>query len=167
MPQIVGIVVFGSVLTCLLMAAAATPDLATRLRARLRALLDQHDYTQTELATALHLSRSSISLILKSPRALQATMTLDRLQMTAEFFDVTVNELLLGPGETLHTLAPPERDLLELYRLLPKDQQGNFLSFLHFTFAPRREVIAERNALKMLRESMERQLAEPPTRRVR
>lgn len=146
--------------------AVLVPDLATRLRARLRTLLDEHNCTQTEFAVALGVSRQTASLILKSPRALQATMTVDRLERTAQFFDIPVSELLLGPGDTHQVLGEDESDLLAMYRMLPPEPKSMLLQFLHWIFEERRNAKTERALNKALRQNIERQIA-PPQKMVR
>ena len=159
-----GLLIACLVLPCVVAAVLMAPDLANQLRIKIRRLMEEHGITQAELATRLEVSRPRISQILKSSRDLQATLTVDRLEILADTFGMSAPALLLGESEAQEALTGDERSLIELFRLLPETQRGNLLAMLTYIFEPRRAANAERRALALLRASMARTLAEPPSR---
>ena len=150
-----------------LLAFVMAPDLANRLRIKIRRLMEDRSLTQADLARALQVSRPRISQILKSARELQATLTLDRLERLADAFGLPVTALLLPDDEAQEALSRDEKSLVDLYRLLPTTQRDSLLGLLHFVFEPRRSANAERRALALVRQNLTRQTEELAERRKR
>ena len=142
---------------------AAAPTLAATFRRRVRDLLESSDRTQRALAAHLRVDASHVSRMLKFD-AVAATTPIDRVEAVADFFGVPTVDVIRDPEDAPLALATNERDLIELFRLLPETQRGNLLAMLTYIFEPRRAANAERRALALLRASMARTLAEPPSR---
>lgn len=134
------------------------PGLASKLRRRLRALLEDRGEPQIALARSIDLSKSQMSRILKYDEHAGA-VTVRALERLGTYLKIPAPDLLRDGDEEVISLSERERDVIELFRLLAPEQQLNLLSLLDYVFKPRREAAAERRQLAILRQNIERQIA--------
>ena len=84
------------------------------LSERLVELRKERNLSQLELAEALNVSRQSISLWEKG----STTPSLDKLPLLAEFYDITIDELLYSPEEMPKEEAASYVDKMSTQELL-------------------------------------------------
>lgn len=135
------------------------PTLAARFRRRLRSLLEDRAEPQVALARSISLSKSQLSRILKYD-AHAGGVTVRSLEVMAGFFHIPAADLLRTGEEDVLSLTSQERTLIEYFRLLPNEQQLQMVGFLEYMFKPRREAKAQLHAVNILRQNVERQLAD-------
>lgn len=83
----------------------------------LRALIEERDLTQKEVAHRLNIAPSTMGSYVQNVREPDFAT----LKLLADFFDVTIDYLL--DHETGRTAPPQERELLRIFRSLTAEQR--------------------------------------------
>ena len=143
----------------LLVAGVYVPGLAAKLRRRLRTLLEDRGEPQIALARSVDLGKSQMSRILKYDEHAGA-VCITQVEGMSSFFTIPPSELLRTGEEETMSLTAQEHTLIEYFRLLPDEQKYSLVSFLEWTFKPRREANAQRHQLAILQASIQRQIAD-------
>ena len=143
----------------LLVAGVYVPGLAAKLRRRIRALLEDRGETQIALARRVGVGKSQMSRILKYDQHAGAVCIV-QVEDMASFFTMPPAELLRTGEEDTMSLSAQEHTLIEYFRLLPDEQKYSLISWLEWTFKPRREANATKHQLAILQASIQRQIAD-------
>jgi len=99
----------------------------------LKDLRQSQGMTQEQLASALKLSKSTISMY----ECDQRRPELETLELIADYFNVDMNRLM-GPRKNAAGSLAGERELIELYRGMPDAVREELLSFARFKSAAAR-----------------------------
>lgn len=107
------------------------------LAQHLKALRDFYKYTQEYVSSKLNIERPTYSNYELGKR----TPTLELIVALAEFYNVTLDDLLINPdftpsaskaeNELTHSECR-EQELLSIYRTLPDPEQQEFLEYARF-----------------------------------
>lgn len=89
----------------------------------LRALVEERNISQKELAADLNMAASTLGNYIRNVRE----PDFDTLKLFASYFSVSTDYLLWHEPSSSPTASPAEQDLLRIFRLLPADQQSLFI----------------------------------------
>lgn len=102
-------------------------QLQERVRAKLRALVEERDVPLRVLGERLHLSPSGVGRILNDEGY---SIMWKHVETFCEFFQITPSELLAAPGAMIQVISPTEAALLRLFRQMAESERLSLLTIL-------------------------------------
>jgi transcriptional regulator with XRE-family HTH domain len=105
---------------------ASVSSLQERVRAKLKALVEQQNVSHERLGDYLGLTRSAVTRLLND----EGGIGLQHIERLCEFFQVTAAEMFADPHQMIHALTPIEASLLRYFREMTELERRSWLTIL-------------------------------------